>query len=168
MEYYVSAKGEYIGGFEGVTPPIGSLKVSAPPADGRQLWNGSTWVWPRDQLTTEALVKIATWRSRQEATEVTFEYAGRTWDAGLRSQTRIEPVLNLPTLPGGFFWTDHDNNDVPVTMTQLREIGEAMNVAIVTRGFAIHARQRQMKEQIETLTAEELLAFEPGWPNEQD
>lgn len=104
------------------------------------------------------------WRAQQENTEVTFKHTERTWDAGLKSQSRIEPLLKLDALPEGFFWTDHDNNDVPVTMDELRAIAVAMNLAIVERGFAIHQRQREMKLQLESMTAEELLAFEPGWP----
>ena len=124
--------------------------------------DGSWELSPADQLAS-----IASWRTRQENTEVTFELNGRTWDAGLRSRTRIEPLLKLKQLPVGFFWTDHDNNDVPVTMEELRAIGDAMNDTIVARGFAIHARQRQMKAELEDMTAEELMAFVPGWPDEQ-
>lgn len=120
----------------------------------------------RRELVTKAAEAVALWRARQENTEVTFELNGHTWDAGLKSQTRIEPLLKLEALPEGFFWTDHDNNDVPVTMDELRAIGEAMNMAIVQRGFAIHARQREMKQQLESMTAEELMAFVPGWLDE--
>ena len=110
------------------------------------------------------LAEISAWRTRQESIEVTFEYAGRAWDAGLKSRSRIEPLLKLDALPDGFFWTDHRNNDVPVTMDDLRAIGAAMNRAIVDRGFMIHQRQREMKRQLELMTAEELLEFVPGWP----
>lgn len=120
----------------------------------------------RDDCLALALQRIATWRANSEATEVTFEYAGRVWDAGLRSQSRIEPVLKMHNLPQGFFWTDHDNNDVPVTMDELKAIADEMNVAIVTRGFAIHARQREMKEELSAMTAEQLQTFIPGWPSE--
>jgi len=111
-----------------------------------------------------ALSSIERWRSAEEAVEVVFEHQNRSWDAGLKSQSRIEPLLKLGVLPDGFFWTDHDNNDVPVTIGELREIGAAMNLAIVERGFSIHQRQREMKQQIESMTAEELIAFTPGWP----
>lgn len=111
-----------------------------------------------------AVAQVNAWRTRQENTEVTFHHAGHVWDAGLRSKARIEPLLELDDLPAGFFWTDHDNNDVPVTMDELRAIGAAMNLTIVDRGFAIHQRQREMKQQLESMSAEELLAFEPGWP----
>lgn len=121
----------------------------------------------RKELIGSAAESVGTWRAEQELTEVTFEHAGHIWDAGLKSQTRIEPLLKLDALPDGFFWTDHDNHDVRVTMEELRAIGAAMNLAIVQRGFAIHARQREMKQQLESMTAEELMAFVPGWPDEQ-
>lgn len=114
---------------------------------------------------TEARARVNTWRNEQEQIEITFEFDGHTWDAGLASQTRITPLLKLEALPDGFFWTDANNNDVPVTLEQLQAIGQAMNLAIVNQGFLIHEVQRQMKETIDTLTDVGALdAFVPGWP----
>lgn len=57
---------------------------------------------------------------------------GRAWDGGLIVRQRLQPVVSLPALPSGFFWTDHDNNDVPVTLSELRDLSDAHEVALVT------------------------------------
>lgn len=160
MKHYADEKtGDYLGASNAGEIP-GGIEVPMPPTIDHK-WRGE-WVAIADP--ERAIREIEAWRSSEESAEVTFEYAGHTWDAGLKSQSRIEPLLKLEALPDGLFWTDHDNNDVPVTMDELRAIAVAMNLAIVERGFAIHQRQREMKQKLESMTAEELLAFEPGWP----
>jgi len=43
MKYFIDSKGRYIGGFDGVEPPVGSVEVESPPAHGSQLWDGGKW-----------------------------------------------------------------------------------------------------------------------------
>ncbi|EFC2366429.1 TPA: DUF4376 domain-containing protein, partial [Escherichia coli] len=54
-------------------------------------------------------------------------------------------------LPDGFFWTDADNNNVVLTREKLIALNDAMMAAMVTEGFKIHERQREMKEQLNNL-----------------
>lgn len=42
-QYYVDEQGIYLGGFEGVQPPQGSIEVPYPPEDTRQRWNGGSY-----------------------------------------------------------------------------------------------------------------------------
>jgi hypothetical protein len=42
-QYYVDTNGNYLGGFDGATPPVGAIEVSAPPTDGRQKWINNAW-----------------------------------------------------------------------------------------------------------------------------
>lgn len=42
-KFYATAAGAYIGAFDGVTPPDGSVEVSAAPVDARQVWDGAAW-----------------------------------------------------------------------------------------------------------------------------
>ncbi|EOA1180601.1 DUF4376 domain-containing protein [Salmonella enterica] len=53
------------------------------------------------------------------------------------------------TLPPGFFWTDADNIDVPMTTDELTALEAAMQQNMVLQGFKIHERQRQMKEEVD-------------------
>ena len=56
-------------------------------------------------------------------------------------------------------WTSADNVDVPMTLEDM----QGLFAAIVTRGSAIHARQREMKQVIDGMSRDELEAFQPGW-----
>lgn len=113
--------------------------------------------------TTHALIDA--WRDQEENAAIVFTHAGRTWDGGLKVRTRLQPVIALPALPSGFFWTDAENNDVPMDVLDIVELNAAHEQAIVTRGFEIHIRQRQMKTEVSALTtAEAVAAYTIGWP----
>ena len=116
-----------------------------------------------DALRSAAREQIEKWRDIQENDGLTFMHDGRAWDGGLIVRQRLQPVVSLPALPPGFFWTDRDNNDVPLTLSELRELSAAHEVAMVTRGFEIHARQRAMKTAVADMDAVQLQAFAPGW-----
>ncbi|MEB2483934.1 DUF4376 domain-containing protein, partial [Escherichia coli] len=63
-------------------------------------------------------------------------------------------------LPEGFFWTDAENNDVPMRAGELMALSEAAEKAMFTKGMEIHVRQRTMKKEIEALDdAEAILAY---------
>ncbi|WP_420804273.1 DUF4376 domain-containing protein [Yersinia pestis] len=57
-----------------------------------------------------------------------FEWNGHRWDANDISKERLDISLKAAEsgLPDNFFWTDADNNDVPVTQEQLKELGMRM------------------------------------------
>lgn len=116
-----------------------------------------------EQLKAEAHAAINTWRDKQEEATVTFEYAGHTWDASLKTRERLRPALNLEQLPNSFFWTDADNNDVPMTKEELVVLDKEHETTLAQQGFKIHTRQREMKQQIQSMTREELLVFTPSW-----
>lgn len=107
---------------------------------------------------------IQRWRDAEEAKELIFQHGGANWDGGLSSRTRLETVLGLPGLPPGFYWTDADNNDVPVTMEDLEALHGAMLMAMAGQGFAIHQRQRAMKDEVSAMIdAVQIAAYVPGW-----
>ncbi|MCG9095312.1 DUF4376 domain-containing protein [Laribacter hongkongensis] len=118
----------------------------------------------REALREQRRSEINAWRDEQEMAGIVFEHAGRHWDGGLRVRSRMSPVVSLPGLPEGFFWTDADNNDVPITQPELVALNAAHETAITAQGFRIHARQREMKQAIEGMSRDELEAFQPGWP----
>ncbi|UMR99555.1 DUF4376 domain-containing protein [Escherichia coli] len=125
-----------------------------------------------DTVTTEQALagktaEINAWRDAQEQGNVVFESEGYSWDASLASKTRIEPVMALVTagaLPEGFFWTDANNEDIPVTAELLKAIYSGMQAALVAQGFKIHERQRQMKQEVALLkTVAEIEGYVVGW-----
>ena len=108
--------------------------------------------------------RVAVWRDLQEEEAILFEHAGRAWDGGLAVRRRLQPLLSLPAVPEGFFWTDADNNDVPVSLEDLQALNMAHEGAIISRGFDIHLRQRAMKTEIDCLEDEAALeAYVPRW-----
>lgn len=115
-----------------------------------------------------ARAAVEAWRDAQEQARMQFEHAGRAWDGGLAVRARMQPVLSLPGLPDGFFWTDAQNNDVPMSLPALQALNAAHEQALVMHGFQIHARQRAMKQALDSMTLEELAAFEPGWEGGDD
>lgn len=117
----------------------------------------------RDAAMQAARAAIEQWRDAQERASMVFEHAGRSWGGGLAVRARMQPLVALGAVPAGFFWTDADNNDVPTDFVALQALNLAHEQALVAQGFAIHQRQRAMKEALPTLTDEQLQAFEPGW-----
>ncbi|EAN4326587.1 DUF4376 domain-containing protein [Salmonella enterica subsp. enterica serovar Oslo] len=112
--------------------------------------------------------EIDVWRNTQENASYTFKFRDHTWDYGKAAQSRLEPVAMLAKsgqLPPGFFWTDAHNHDIPMTPADIQALEAAMIGAMVTKGFEIHQRQRQMKEEVNRLTnAQAVLDYVVGWP----
>lgn len=112
--------------------------------------------------------EINNWRDTQESGSIIFTLNGHRWDCGKASQTRLAPVVAVAksgALPPGFFWTDADNIDVPMTADELTALEAAMQQNMVLQGFKIHERQRQMKEEVDKLTDYKVLQdYVPGWP----
>ncbi|HCX5195241.1 TPA: DUF4376 domain-containing protein, partial [Escherichia coli] len=109
---------------------------------------------------------INAWRNAMEAANYTFEHNGRKWDYGKSTQMRLEPSVaaaKAGKLPEQFFWTDADNNDVPMDAETLIALSAAAEQAMFTKGLEIHVRQRTMKKEIEALgDAEAILAYKVG------
>lgn len=94
---------------------------------------------------------INAWRNAMEAANYTFEHNGRKWDYGKSTQTRLEPSVaaaKAGKLPEAFFWTDADNNDVPMDAETLIALSAAAEQAMFTKGLEIHVRQRTMKKRL--------------------
>ncbi|EMD2987354.1 DUF4376 domain-containing protein [Salmonella enterica] len=112
--------------------------------------------------------EINAWRDSQEDGNIIFTLNNHRWDCGKASQARLAPVVAVAksgTLPPGFFWTDADNNDVPVTTDELTALEAAMQQNMVLQGFKIHERQRQMKEEVDKLTDYKAIRdYAVGWP----
>ena len=99
--------------------------------------------------------EIEAWRTEQEAQPFTFEWNGRTWNAGPDSMARIAPVAMAAKVAGAratLGWGDAANNLVTLTMAQLQELTAAMAQAQVDRNNGIYQHQREMKEQLSRLS----------------
>ncbi|HHH7890920.1 TPA: DUF4376 domain-containing protein, partial [Escherichia coli] len=94
------------------------------------------------------------WRTEQEAQPFTFEWNGRTWNAGPDSMARLYPVImaaKSDTARDVMAWGDADNQQVKLSMPELEELATAMAQAQVDRNDGIYQRQREMKEELNNL-----------------
>ena len=98
--------------------------------------------------------EIEVWRTEQEAQPFTFEWNGRTWNAGPDSMARLYPVVmaaKSDTARTALAWGDADNQQVILSMPELEELAAAMARAQVDRNDEIYQRQREMKDELNNL-----------------
>ncbi|HAW2942106.1 TPA: DUF4376 domain-containing protein [Escherichia coli] len=111
-------------------------------------------------------MEIEAWRTEQEAQPFTFEWNGRTWNAGPDSLARLYPVVmaaKSDTARTALAWGDANNQQVKLSMPELEELAVVMAQAQVDRNDEIYQRQREMKEQLSRLsTLDEVRALTPG------
>ncbi|EHV0104831.1 DUF4376 domain-containing protein [Escherichia coli] len=111
--------------------------------------------------------EINAWRDAMEASGYVFEHRGRKWDYGKETMTRLGMSASAArggVLPEGFFWTDAENNDVPMTADELISLSDAAGKAMFRKGLEIHIRQREMKKAIAELSdSATILAYRVGW-----
>ncbi|HAO2824813.1 TPA: DUF4376 domain-containing protein [Escherichia coli] len=99
-------------------------------------------------------MEIEAWRPEQEAQPFTFEWNGRTWNAGPDSMARLYPVVmaaKSDTARTTLAWGDADNQQVKLSMQELEELATAMAQAQVDRNDEIYQRQREMKQELNNL-----------------
>ncbi|CHP07198.1 TPA_asm: DUF4376 domain-containing protein [Salmonella enterica subsp. enterica serovar Typhi str. CT18] len=98
--------------------------------------------------------EIEAWRTEQEALPFTFEWNGRTWNAGSDSMARLYPVVmsaKSATARTTIAWGDAENQQVKLSMQKLDELLTAMAQAQVERNDGIYQRQREMKQELNNL-----------------
>ena len=153
--------------FEGMEDP---LPYTATPEDtattGQQIWqelqSGKWGEIAPFTVTPEMLEaakdakkrEIEAWRTEQEAQPFTFEWNGRTWNAGPDSLARLYPVVmaaKSDTARTALAWGDADNQQVKLSMPELEELATAMAQAQVDRNDEIYQRQREMKDELNNL-----------------
>ena len=111
-------------------------------------------------------MELEAWRPEQEAQPFTFEWNGRTWNAGPDSMARLYPAVmasKSDTARKTMVWGDAENQQVKLSMPELEELAAAMAQAQVDRNDEIYQRQREMKEQLSRLsTLDEVRALTVG------
>uniref|UniRef100_UPI002157B059 DUF4376 domain-containing protein n=1 Tax=Escherichia coli TaxID=562 RepID=UPI002157B059 len=98
--------------------------------------------------------EIEAWRTEQEAQPFTFEWNGRTWNAGPDSMARLYPVVmaaKSDTTRTALAWGDAENQQVKLSMQKLDELLTAMAQAQIDRNDEIYRRQREMKDELNNL-----------------
>ena len=98
--------------------------------------------------------EIETWRAEQESQPFTFEWNGRTWNAGPDSMARLYPAVmasKSDTARKTMVWGDAENQQVKLSMPELEELAAALAQAQLDRNAEIYRRQREMKEELSSL-----------------
>lgn len=147
------------------------------PPDGKQRgadYNGyPAWVnLPKiepDPAAARAQKKqqIEQWRTDQENGHYILQFNGANFDYSKETQDRLTLAVDMAkqdTLPGGFFWTDADNNDIPMKQQDIIAFSNAVNSAMFSKGLQIHIRQREMKKEVDALIeVSDILNYSVGW-----
>ena len=111
--------------------------------------------------------EIEIWRTEQEAQPFTFEWNGRTWDAGPDSMARLYPVLlaqKASPARQAVVWRDVDNKPVEMSSSEFENLVVAMSSELATKNDSIYIKQREMKDQVlSASTVEELQRIKIGW-----
>ncbi|EAB6124834.1 DUF4376 domain-containing protein [Salmonella enterica] len=165
--------------FEGETAfvPYTAMQDDTAPT-GQHIWQelqSGKWGAPAPFTVTPELIAVAkegkkreieAWRKEQEAHPFTFEWNGRTWNAGPDSMARLSPVVMASKSSAArdvMVWGDAGNQQVKMSMPELEELAAAMAQASMDRNNEIYLRQREMKERLSLLsTLSEVRGFTPG------
>ncbi|HAF1608639.1 TPA: DUF4376 domain-containing protein [Salmonella enterica] len=111
--------------------------------------------------------EINAWRDTQENGRITCTYNGNTYDADKQSKYRIDDVIDAGGLPDGVKWTDASNNDIALSLNDLKALQKIMVVSMAVQGGKIHERQRRMKEEVDKLTDYRAIQnYTVGWPKD--
>ncbi|HDX3071055.1 TPA: DUF4376 domain-containing protein [Escherichia coli] len=153
--------------FEGMDTPIPYTATAEDTAEtGQRIWEelqGGKWGEIAPFTVTPEMLEAAkdakkreieVWRTEQEAQPFTFEWNGRTWNAGPDSLARLYPVVmaaKSDTARTTLAWGDADNQQVKLSMPELEELATAMAQAQVDRNDEIYQRQRELKEELSSL-----------------
>ena len=150
MKYYVSDKGVYLGGWI-QDPPVGSVEVSEPPQDARQVWNGTEW-------SGIAAIAADVDAERDRRISAGFEFGGvlfqsrlpdgeRSGDWEVFSGKALEALIAVMggAQPGDLRWADADedfawiaadNSRVPMDAQTVIELGKAASAHRSRHTFA--------------------------------
>ena len=151
-------------GVDEVLPYTATADDTAP--TGQQIWQelqSGKWGEIAPFTVTPELIaaakdakkmEIEAWRTEQEAQPFTFEWNGRTWNAGPDSLARLYPVVmaaKSDTARTALAWGDANNQQVKLPMPELEELATAMAQAQVDRNDEIYQRQRELKDELNNL-----------------
>ena len=103
------------------------------------------------ELTYDKRLKIDKLKMKyEEEIQSDVPYMGTTFQADEKSQVMITKVLAASggTLPTDFFWLDANNNQVPMTYTDLQGLANA----ILLRGQQAFAKYQELRTQIKSAT----------------
>jgi hypothetical protein len=157
QRFLVDAAGRYIGAFDGVAPPVGSVEVPSAPVDAWHRWTGAAWQpdYPIDLLLDrvdalrDAALAAVAWNGHQVATrgEPLTLLIGRAaaYAAGVRTADS--------------HWMMADGSLVTLTQGQFLEMAAAVDAGL----DAAYARSFALKAEIAAGTLTTPAAIDAAW-----
>jgi len=106
------------------------------------------------QARAEKITQLKRWREAMQNGTVEHTVGGtaRRFQMDERSRGLLDSAITVFSagvpVPPGFFWTDADNNDVPMTLADLVALAGAM----ADRVQRAHATYRALRQQVEQST----------------
>lgn len=103
---------------------------------------------------------INDWRANEENRHLLWN--GRRWQMRKEDREKIMGIVLAGVAPPNGYWTDADDNDVPMTAFDM----QALYMAGVSRLSAIHDHQRSKKNALKVMDDISLvqsLIIEDGW-----
>lgn len=113
-----------------------------------------------DEAKASKRNEINLWRDMEE--EKPLSWNGRNWQMRRSDREKIMGVALAGIAPPTGYWTDANDNDVPMTVADM----QALYTAGIARIAAIHAHQRGRKAALDLLTdIADVQGFNPaeGW-----
>lgn len=157
--------------FEGIGEPIPFTAIKdSEEQHVVEVWNIAVGMNPESKTASTAsdenirhakYEEINQWRDNERESGF-VEYNGKRYDRDSTARDNIIGVLTSGVMQVPF-WTTYDNEDEPTTLDDLKQI---YNLIIKTGG-AIHFRQRQMKNEVASLTGAALANYVVGWGNQE-
>lgn len=169
-KYYITQDNGFAGtGIGSAMPPKAVAEVPVAPIDGRQIWNGSAWVWPAHLARERAMDAIAA--RYDQALAAGMPYAGKVL------QIRAQDQANLTTMgnearwakatgapwPSDFNWRMADDSFLHLsTADDMIALGEAAK-AEVYRLRLVKWRHADAVNRLGAVEDIEAYDLEAGW-----
>ena len=105
-----------------------------------------------DELKQQKIAELKTQYEYANCNDIL--YMNHVFQADKDSQDLIVSILSAGSVPGGFFWLDKDNVEVPMTYVDL----QGLSGAILTRNQSNFVKYQSLKNQVLASTTESELA----------
>lgn len=142
------------------------------PASPADRFENGAWTPSEEVARQIKRDEIESWRATQEYTRQQVSHNGHDWDCDKISLERLQITVsqaNKGSIPAGFFWTDFYNQAVTLNAQQLIALYEALLQHAFLHGSAIHKRQRQMKDELNTITGvQQIMNYTVGWGTSEE
>ena len=84
-KYYIDLDGTYLGGFQGVEPPLGAIEVPYAPSHANDKWDGTIYVPAKAPAPTYAENRAAAYPSFADQFDLLYHGGIEAWTAAIQA-----------------------------------------------------------------------------------